>query len=234
MNLRLLKIACLAVCVLSSMQFHAQDYTKDELLGKINPSSHPSFILIPNIHCSRSGIYLRKEAQESLLQLIKAAKDEGIELKVLSGTRPFNHQKSIWERKWGRASYMGWQDFDKAKDILTYSSMPGSSRHHWGTDVDLNSLENIYFESGEGLVVYEFLQRCGGEFGFTQVYTDKEGGRTGYEEEKWHWSYMPIASEMLELYNLLVTPADIKGFNGASVADSVQIIGDYVNGISLK
>lgn len=232
MNLRLLIIACLAVSFMSSNYSLAQNYTKDELLGKINPSSHPDFILIPEKHCSRGGIYLRKEAQDSLMKLIAAARDEGLELKVLSGTRPFYHQKSIWERKWGRTRYMGWQDFDKAKDILLYSSMPGSSRHHWGTDVDLNSLENSYFESGEGLKVYEFLSRCAGEFGFVQVYTSKESGRTGYEEEKWHYSFMTIAAEMLRLYNLYIDSSDINGFEGSSAADSVRIIQDYVNGIS--
>ena len=36
------------------------------------------------------------------------------------------------------------------KEIMKYSSMPSTSRHHWGTDIDLNSLENSYFEKGEG------------------------------------------------------------------------------------
>ena len=69
---------------------------------------------------------------------------------------------------------MGWQEIDKAIDILTYSSMPGTSRHHWGTDIDFNSLENSYFDAGDGLKVYEFLKRCGEELGFMQVYTSKK------------------------------------------------------------
>lgn len=238
MTFRLLKIAVVVVAIFSGTNMLAQEesasYTKDELLGKINPGSHPDFLLIPEKHCSRGGIYLRKEALEALLGLIEAAADEGIELRVLSGTRPFSHQKSIWERKWARTRYMGWQDFNKAKDILTYSSMPGSSRHHWGTDVDLNFLENSYFESGEGLKVYEFLQRCAVEFGFVQVYTRKDLGRTGYEEEKWHWSYMPIASKMLEQYNEVIKLSDIVGFEGSQTADSVRIITNYVNGINFE
>lgn len=235
MRIWLLKIAIVSTAIISGSYMAAQEssnYTKDELLGKISPSSHPNFVLIPEEHCSRGGIYLREEALEALLGLIKAAEDEGIELKVLSGTRPFGHQKSIWERKWERSRYMGWQAFDKAKDILTYSSMPGSSRHHWGTDVDLNSLENSYFESGEGLKVYEFLKRCAGEFGFVQVYTSKDEGRTGYEEERWHWSYMPIASAMLDQYNREIKAEDISGFKGSEVADSVRIVREYVNGIA--
>jgi LAS superfamily LD-carboxypeptidase LdcB len=232
-----MRIIIALTVVLSGYSTLAQEptnFTKHELLGKIIPSSHPDFLLIPEEHCSKGGIYLRAEALKALLSLIQAAADEGIELKVLSGTRPFGHQKSIWERKWARTRYMGWPDFEKAKDILTYSSMPGSSRHHWGTDVDLNSLENSYFESGEGAEVYEFLKRCAKEFGFVQVYTSKEAGRTGYEEEKWHWSFMPIASLMLEQYNKEIKSDDIRGFEGAGVADSIRIVRNYVNGISTE
>jgi LAS superfamily LD-carboxypeptidase LdcB len=129
---------------------------------------------------------------------------------------------------------MGWSEFEKATDILTYSSMPGTSRHHWGTDLDLNSLDNSYFESGEGKRVYDFLSRCAEEYGFFQVYTSKDGGRTGYEEEKWHWSYMPTAELMLTEYNELVLSDDIEGFSGASSADSLQIIQFFVNGIDKR
>ena len=207
-------------------------YTEDELLGKINPAVHTDFSLVPSEYCSRSGIYLRSEVLDEFLVLRQLAEDEGIELIVVSGTRSFNHQKAIWDRKWARSKYMGWEKIEKARDILTYSSMPGTYRHHWGTDLDLNSLENSYFESGEGKKIYDFMDRCGEEHGFKQVYTSKDGGRTGYEEEKWHWSYMPVSSLMLEQYNELVSITDIRGFDGSEVADSINVIGDFVNGIA--
>lgn len=220
-------------CVLNlKAQEEANDFSKDELLGKIDPASHIAFDLVPIEYCSRGGIYLRVEVLDAFMKLRDAAADEDLELVVISGARSFTHQKSIWERKWGRTRYMGWSEFDKASDIITYSSMPGTSRHHWGTDVDLNSLDNSYFKNGEGLKVYDFLDRCAGEFGFVQVYTSKSRGRTGYEEEKWHWSYMPIAKLILNKYNNLVNTGDINGFDGSAAADSLQIITDFVNGIS--
>ena len=210
-------------------------YSKNELLGRIIPSA-PLFTEVPIMFASRTGILLRTEVLNAFYNLQQAASDEDIELIILSGTRTFSHQKSIWERKWERPRYMGWADLEKTRDILSYSSMPGTSRHHWGTDIDLNSLENEYFITGEGLMVYEFLNRCASEFGFYQVYTAKNGeykttSRTGYEEEKWHWSYLPIANEMLEEYNYLISTEDIEGFKGSSSADSLKIIRHYVNGI---
>ena len=214
---------------------HGQ-FSKEELLGQIKPSSHAAFSLVPQKYSSKYGIYLRTEAFQAFKSLHEAAADEDLEIKILSGTRSFNYQQSIWERKWGKPQYMGWDAFDKALDILTYSSMPGTSRHHWGTDIDLNALENSYFESGEGSEVYEFLNRCASSYGFHQVYTSKEipnSPRSGYEEEKWHWSYTPISIPMLNAYNALISTEDIQGFQGSSQADSVKIIQDYVNGIRI-
>ena len=225
-----------------SAQNHTQNFVVDEgfskaeLLGQIKPASHPSFSLVPQNYASKSGIYLRTEVLSAFKALHEAAIDEGLDIIILSGTRSFTYQQSIWERKWEKPRYMGWDALDKALDILTYSSMPGTSRHHWGTDLDLNALENAYFESGEGREVYEFLNRCAPTFGFQQVYTSKDmpnSPRSGYEEEKWHWSFMPVSIPMLNAYNALISTEDIQGFQGASQADSVKIIHDYVNGVRI-
>jgi len=225
-------VLMLCLCEVSIAQDSTRRFSDDELLGKINPSSHSDFAEVSLKMSSRGGIYLRTEVLIAFERLEAAARDEGITITIISGMRSFNHQKGIWERKWGRTQYMGWNDFEKAIDILTYSSMPGSSRHHWGTDFDLNSLENSYFENVEGLKVYDFMKRCGEEFGFFQVYSSKDSGRTGYEEEKWHWSYIPISSAILDEYNKFIAVEDIEGFKGAGFADTLKIIPNYVNGVA--
>src|ERR1043165_6982453 len=110
--------------------------------------------------------------------------------------------------------------------------MPSTSRHHWGTDMDLNSLNNDYFDSGEGKKIYEWLTAHASEFGFCQPYTSKADGRTGYEEEKWHWSYVPLSKGFLEEYKKQVQYNDITGFLGSEVAESLRVIDKYVDGVS--
>jgi D-alanyl-D-alanine carboxypeptidase len=104
-------------------------------------------------------LYLRKETYEAFLKMHAAAKADGIQLVVRSATRNFNYQKRIWEGKWnGQRKIAGNQNAAKAYPdpvqralkILEYSSMPGSSRHHWGTDLDLNAFNNEWFEKGIG------------------------------------------------------------------------------------
>ncbi|MFT4778492.1 MAG: LAS superfamily LD-carboxypeptidase LdcB [Flavobacteriales bacterium] len=209
----------------------AQTPSEQELLGQFDQIKHPDFVLIENTHTSKDGIYLRKEAYSQFKLMADAAQKEGLNLQIISATRNFNYQKGIWERKWERSKYMGWDAFKKADDILNYSSMPGSSRHHWGTDIDLNSLNNDFFASGDGLKLYEWLSVNGPTFGFYQVYTSKEAGRTGYNEEKWHWSYLPLAKGYLIAFNELVHPENINGFKGSTLVDTLQIIPNYVNGI---
>ncbi len=109
--------------------------------------------------------------------------------------------------------------------------MPTSSRHHWGTDMDLNNLNNTYFEKGTGLKLYNWLLEHAKTYGFNQVYTSKINGRTGYNMEKWHWSYMPLSEKYLTFYNENISYKDITGFKGSEQAKTIDVIKNYVNGI---
>lgn len=205
--------------------------TKDLVLGKFDYISDSTFIKVDAQHATKA-VYLKKEAYRAFLQMVDSANADGVELKIVSGTRNFNEQKVIWERKWRK--YKQLEPNQRALKILEYSAMPSSSRHHWGTDIDLNSLNNSYFNSGKGLKEYEWLTDYANNFGYYQVYTDKSNGRTGYNLEKWHWSYLPLASKYLEFYNANIKTEDISGFEGAELAESLLIIEAYVNGISEK
>lgn len=179
---------------------------------------------------------MQRQAWQAFQRMHAAAAKDGITLRILSATRNFDYQKGIWERKWdqrsGGRSVSDEQAAGIAKDILLYSSMPGSSRHHWGTDIDLNALESAYFDTAEGRKLYTWLQKHAADYGFCQTYTSKIGGsRTGYEEEKWHWSYLPLSTVYLEAYRRQVSYEDIRGFAGSKAARGVRLIEDYVMGI---
>jgi zinc D-Ala-D-Ala carboxypeptidase len=225
----------LAICItVSGFQTPAESPGLNELIGKFEPSAHPDFVAVDIKYCSRSGLYLRKEVMAAFSAMHDAADSAGIRLTILSATRNFNYQKGIWEKKWARPSYSGWTDAKKAHDILTYSSMPGTSRHHWGTDFDLNSLDPAYFKTGQGKKIYTWLVANAVRFGFCQTYSPKVNGRTGYEEEPWHWSYFPLSVKYLEAYNALVSYDDLTGFSGSATAKEIGVIEYFVNGVECK
>lgn len=207
-------------------------YSREDLLGKFNPAKHPDFELIEARHSTKTDIYLRKEAYDAFKRMHEAALKEGITLTILSATRNFDAQKSIWERKWKRPQYQGKSDLERIVDIMKFSSMPGTSRHHWGTDIDLNSLEPAYFTQGKGLLIYQWLTKHAGEYGYYQTYTSKKEGRSGYNEEAWHWSYIPLAGPMLEAYNRTITYSELTGFSGCTSAEKARVLEDFVNGIA--
>lgn len=205
---------------------------KEYVLGKFDYTKNDDFILVPE-SLSNKKIYVRKEVLDAFLKMEMAAKLENINLTIISGTRNFEHQKRIWNYKWNE-KYKNIPTQKRALKILEYSSMPSSSRHHWGTDIDLNSLNNAYFSSGKGLATYNWLLKNASKFGFYQPYTSKENGRTGYHEEKWHWSYLPLSKIYLDFYNQQITDLDINDFEGAEFAKEIDIIKNYVNGISVE
>lgn len=196
---------------------------------------------IPPEYADQKGRYLRKDVFEAFKRMADEASKSGIRLVIRSATRNFKAQKRIWENKWRgnvlleggiNASTSIKNPVDRALKILEYSSMPGTSRHHWGTDIDLNSFDNEWFASGEGLKLYTWMKENAVNFGFCQPYTAKDSKRpNGYEEEKWHWTYMPVAEKITSVAEKVLTNDHISGFKGASTAVEIDVIKKYVLGI---
>lgn len=177
------------------------EYTTEELMGKAK------------VELFGEGINLRKAAHDSFLEMKKAAYSAGFDIKIVSSFRDFYRQEGIWERK-----YLSYTEDErlsplKAIDkIIEYSTIPGTSRHHWGTDIDIidgypkasgDVLVPGKFENGgpyEGLKLW--LDENSEKFGFYLVYTN-DPRRRGFKYEPWHYSYAPISIPMLTAYRRL-------------------------------
>jgi LAS superfamily LD-carboxypeptidase LdcB len=203
------------------------------LLGKFDQSIHPDFTVVGKPYTDRPSMYLRKEAFEAFQKMHEAAKKDGITLKILSSTRNFNQQKAIWEGKWAKNTGAFPDPGSRARKILEYSSMPGSSRHHWGTDIDLNDLNNeAFMPGGVHERVYDWLLQHAGDFGFCQPYSQIDDRRpTGYFEERWHWSYTPLSSTLLRKAREHLKDTDFSGFKGAETALQIGIVRHYILGV---
>jgi LAS superfamily LD-carboxypeptidase LdcB len=213
----------------------------NHLLGHIDPATDNRFSRVEKPYAHRAGMYLLDDVYDAFVRMHRAARKDGVSLVVVSATRNFNAQKRIWERKWTGAQRVDGRNLakavpnpiERARIILKYSSMPGTSRHHWGTDIDINSVNNAYFKSPTGRKVYRWLAAHAKDFGFCQTYTAKGNDRPhGYEEEPWHWSYCPLAESYLQQYAQTVTYDDIRGFKGADTAARLDVIKHYVLAIN--
>lgn len=200
---------------------------KKVLIGKFDYKKHPDFILTKPIH-AHDNIYLEKTTYKAFIKMHNAAKKKNIDLVIISGTRSFDDQKKIWQKKI-IAKKITNDIISQLKKILQFSAIPSTSRHHWGTDIDINSVNNSYFETKKGKKEYQWLKKNASKYGFFQVYEKK---RNGYEIEKWHWSYYPLSVQYLKYYNQYVSYNDIKDFNFDYLSEDLKIIKNYVNEIN--
>ena len=202
--------------------------------------SNPAFAKFPAPYAD-GGQYARKETVDAFIKMADAARADGVSLRVVSGFRSFSDQKRIWESKWTGKTRVGGKKLNesipdpkgRALKILEYSSMPTTSRHHWGTDIDINSTNPGDFSSGAGKKTYEWLAAHAASFGFCQPYSAKGARRPdGYNEEKWHWSYKPIAAEYLKRWSQDAGYARITGFLGSETAKDIDVIAKYIEGVN--
>jgi hypothetical protein len=97
-------------------------------------------------------------------------------------------------------------------DVMTTRSLPGFSRHAWGTDLDVIDPTRSRWEgSGDLTPVIPFLAAEAPTFGFFHPYGAAPPDKTQrhYVEEPWHLSYWPIAAVLQEEWTSRMTGAKL-------------------------
>ncbi len=190
-------LSILSLPFLGAFTSYIPEFSKNDLLGKSTPLLYGK------------GYRLQKEAHKAFFNMKKAAAKEGINLQVVSSYRSYAHQKRIWERKYKRFTKQGLSPIQAIEKIIQYSTIPGTSRHHWGTDLDIidgnqkrpkSSLLQENFES-KGVYYKQkiWMDKHAQSYGFYLVYTS-ELTRKGFKYEPWHYTYAPLSIPMLKAY----------------------------------
>lgn len=209
------------------------------LLGRFRADTTTDFVRLPPRLTDGRPAYLRTEAAKALGKMVTAAQEAGLALTVISATRSYAAQRHIWNAKFtgsrlsmGRNLAEAYPDTtERCLAILQYSSAPGLSRHHWGTDVDFNSTAPVDWRTPEGVAVLEWLTENARRFGFYLAYP--QGREHGYRYEPWHWSYQPIARPLVRRYfDRLISDEAITGFLGASHVRELPWKRWYVEGVN--
>jgi LAS superfamily LD-carboxypeptidase LdcB len=163
------------------------------------------------------GLPVHRALVPAWLELAAQARRAGFDLAIASGYRDYERQLSIWNRKAsgqrplldseGRpldaARLDGWP---LAEAILRWSALPGASRHHWGSDIDvydraalpegyqLRLTPDEVADDGLFGPLHRWLDErlaTGAGCGFFRPYGQDRGG---VAPERWHLSYAPVAA----------------------------------------
>lgn len=168
-----------------------------------------------------SHVGIHKEMLSDYINMVEAANKDGIEISIVSGFRNFDRQLSIWNRKAsGQLPVYDLQqqtvkmselsNEQKLTSILLYSALPGTSRHHWGTDIDVYSPSSLaenqklqlqpweYEQGGPFAKLSNWLAKNAKTFGFFLPYDSYRGGVAA---EPWHLSYFPVSQQLQEQFD---------------------------------
>jgi LAS superfamily LD-carboxypeptidase LdcB len=140
----------------------------------------------------------------------------GFDLAIASSYRSFERQCAIWNGKAlgqrdvhddsGAALQRNELNLEQwLHAILRFSALPGTSRHHWGSDLDVYDAAAVAADYQVQLTPQEVApdgvfdplhcwldeqMAAGQSHGFYRPYTDDRGG---VAPERWHLSYAPVA-----------------------------------------
>ena len=185
-----------------------------------------------------SGCILHPDAAAAFLGLRAAAIQGGIDLVPVSTFRSFQHQLTIWNDKFhgrrplldrdGRAlDPAAMTEEEIVRAILLWSALPGASRHHWGTEIDLIDRAALPTGQRPQLIPLEYSpggvfeklgawlpQHCE-DYGFFLPY-DRDRG--GVRPEPWHLSFAPVSSKALPALTVQVLTAALSDVELAGAA----------------
>lgn len=170
-----------------------------------------------NLHqvpgCGSASPRLHRDVLGDFLALRDAAAADGIALFVASAYRNIERQLLIWNEKaeGKRPVYdVNGQPIDLAllepleriEAILKWTALPGASRHHWGSDIDVYDggikleqgadvlLPERFSEGGEYASLAAWLAAHLHEYGFYRPYM---GALAGVQAEPWHISHRAVS-----------------------------------------
>ncbi|MEW9798235.1 M15 family metallopeptidase [Alteromonas sp. CYL-A6] len=191
------------------------------------------------------GHRLHHDVVGPFVAMQQAAREDGIDCQIVSGYRSVERQLSIWNRKWHGALPLYDQhgekldtaalsDSEKLHAILMYSALPGASRHHWGTDLDVYDKQRVqdwsgnfslvndeYLGDGPCAVLSQWLDDHAADYGFSRPYAQYQGG---VAPELWHLSHRQTAQP----FEAALRADALKTFlSGADVAGKTTILAAF-------
>ena len=127
----------------------------------------------------------------ALMEMLDAARADGVSLTLCSTYRSVSTQRRLYERKLNYYKNLGYNE-EKCRELAgEYVQPPGASEHHTGLAVD-------FFSDGDASLTetfaktpaYAWFTKHAAEYGFVERYPKGKEEITGIGWEPWHYRYV--------------------------------------------
>ena len=160
---------------------------------------------------------LHADALGAFLDMKADAARAGLDIAITSAFRDFDAQQRIWDMKY-RGERPLYDEDGEVRDhaaldpealvdaIMCWNAVPGASRHHWGTELDL--IDRAAMPEGYRVQLVPGEYAAGGIFHDLQCWLDANLPRYGFfrpygafrggvRPEPWHVSYAAVSGPAL-------------------------------------
>ena len=129
-------------------------------------------------------------AVDQLDKLLQDAKDDGVNLFVISAFRAMSKQISLYDAEVARqkAAHPEYSDEEAKAAAGKNVAIPGTSEHQLGLAVDFNSVETSFESTKE----FRWLKENAEKYGFVNRYPKDKTEITGINYEPWHYRYVGV------------------------------------------
>jgi len=191
-------------------------------------------------------VALQARVSEAFSEMKFEAEKVGITIYPVSSFRDYKTQLRIWNHKMsGKRDIFSPDGILMDKNslstkqlvfaILRWSALPGASRHHWGTEIDIVDMASIPKDYHIQLLPHEF--EGSGPFRNLKIWMDENIQRFGFfqpykrvhngvSSEPWHISFRSISEKALEDLTLSIIE---KTTSASSILGKVEIIQELPN-----
>ncbi len=180
-----------------------------------------------------NGLGMHPDCRAALGRLQERAAEQGFNLQVASGFRSYERQRAIWNAK-ASGERLIFDEADQQLDIaelseeqllhaiLRFSALPGTSRHHWGTDLDIYDAAAVEPDyqvqlsatevTGTGVFcpLHEWLDGRLAAADCENFYRPYDRDQGGVAPERWHLSYQPLAAECMQILSLQLVEDNLR------------------------
>ncbi|QIL46934.1 M15 family metallopeptidase [Vagococcus coleopterorum] len=192
--------------------------SSDWELALVN-AKHPIEKEADNLVVMPNGYEIDARVAEQYYKMEAAAKEEGINLVVISSYRSVAAQEEVYNNGVQERLNMGMSEEEAKKSTEDYITVPGTSEHHTGLAMDVvddnwavnsTGLEAAFYNTPAG----KWIDEHAAKFGFVIRYPESKANITNINYEPWHLRYVGVKSAEFMTKNKLVLEEYLDILNG--------------------